>query len=357
MSNPSLIWLFGGADWPFFLILKIMKTSEDIFEKICSFKNLHQAYLQARRAKRYRPNVLEFSYNLEKNLLELQKDLADLTYQPGPYREFIIHDSKKRQIKAPTFRDRVAHHALCNVIEPIFDRGFIYDSYACRKNKGTHKAVKRLESFIRSLSVQLKEKNRRSNPPLFCLKCDITKYFESINHKILFNLICRKVKSRKVLVLLDRIINSTPGPKGIPIGNLTSQLFANIYLDKFDQFVKHYLKIRYYLRYMDDFLVLSADKRKLHQIKDEFQSFLRLKLALNLNLKKVNIFPIVKGIDFLGYVVFGNYRRLRKSTVKRFLKRLKNENESVLSLLFQSWLNYAGFANSYRLVGQINNRL
>jgi hypothetical protein len=142
-----------------------MKTYGNLFNKTCSFENLHLAYLKARKSKRYRPYVLEFSYNLEENLLNLQKDLLNLTYQPGPYRQFIVCDSKKRLIKAPDFRDRVVHHALCNVIEPIFDKSFIFDNYACRKNKGVHRAIKKLEKFIKSLTTHLRERERERVGP------------------------------------------------------------------------------------------------------------------------------------------------------------------------------------------------
>jgi retron-type reverse transcriptase len=326
-----------------------MKTYKKLFNKICSFENLHLAYLKARKAKRYRPYVLEFSRNLEENLLSLQRDLINLTYKPGPYREFIVCDSKKRQIKAPEFRDRIVHHALLNVIEPIFDKGFISDSYACRKNKGVHRAVKRLEYFLRSLDIKSQ---------FFCLKCDISKYFESINHKILFKLLQKKIADQKVLILLKKIIDSTPGEKGIPIGNLTSQLFANIYLNEQDQFIKHRLGCRYYIRYMDDFLILDSNKNKLHYYKDQISIFLRKQLMLEFHPTKANIFPIDGGIEFLGYIVFKTHRLLRKSTVKRFCRRMRRYkkraklglmNQEKIRQAMDSWFSYACHANFWRL--------
>jgi len=207
-----------------------MKTYNNLFNKIYSFENLHLAYLKASRCKRYRDNVLEFSYNLEGNLLKLQKELLNQTYQHGKYREFIVKDLKKRHIKAAPFRDRVVHHALCNIIEPIFDKGFICDSYACRKDKGTHKAIKKTQIFLRSISDVKAKKALLEDT--YCLQCDISKYFASIDHKILLNLIKKKIADKKVLWLIQGILDSSydnePG-KGIPIGNLTSQLFANIY--------------------------------------------------------------------------------------------------------------------------------
>ena len=338
-----------------------MKTYKNLFDKICSFQNLHLAYLKARRCKRYRNEILRFSYNLEANLTNLQKELSDQTYQHSSYREFTVCDLKKRHIKAPCFRDRVVHHALCNIIEPIFDKGFIYSSFACRKEKGTHKAIKRLERFI-------KLTKNKSFSKTYCLKCDISKYFESIDHKILFSLIKRKISDKKVLWLIKEILNSSYKKirVGIPIGNLTSQLFANIYLNELDQFIKHGLKIKYYIRYMDDFLVLDYDKREICQTKEKIREFLQDKLKLELHPKKANIFPTEKSIDFLGYRIFGSYRLLRKDTVKKFIKRTKTYqkrlNKGLLSQekfnnSLQSWLGYAQFANSWRLRKNLEEKL
>jgi len=345
-----------------------MKTHNNIFEQICSFENLHLAFYQAARCKRSKNYVLEFCFNLEENLLQLQKELLEQTYQHGFYQEFLVCDSKKRRIKAAPFRDRIVHHALCNIIEPIFDKGFIFDSYACRSGKGTHRAIKRLEKFLK--------KDKKN----YCLKCDIAKYFNSIDHQILFRLVEKKIADKKVLRLTKEILKSseeTPG-KGIPIGNLTSQLFANVYLNELDQFVKHRLRVKRYLRYMDDFLVLGFDKKKLHQIRKEMEKFLWERLELKMHPKKVNIFPVYpvrnnglsngasKGIDFLGYRLFGKYRLLRKSTVKRFVKRVrrykKRINEGLMSdeklgQSLQSWLVYARFGNSWRLCRSLSKKI
>ena len=336
-----------------------MKTYNNLFNKICSFENLHLAYLKAKRCKRYRDYVLDFSYNLESNLLKLQKELLSQTYQHGRYREFIVKDLKKRHIKAAPFRDRVVHHALCNIIEPIFDKGFIYDSYACRKEKGTHKTIKRLENFIRSIADNIKMEGKDKNA--YCLQCDISKYFASIDHKILFKLIKKKVIDQKALWLIQKIMNSSYDDqqwKGIPIGNLTSQLFANIYLNELDKFMKHKLKIRYYLRYMDDFLIFGFKKEELHKIEYRIRKFLDKNLKLKLHPKKNIIFPIRKGINFLGYIIFKDYKLLRKSSVKRFIKRTKNYqkkleqglmNHKKFNNSLQSWFAYAEFGNSWRL--------
>lgn len=345
-----------------------MRTYKGLFEKICSFENLYLAYLKARKCRRYRRYVLEFNYNLEENLLKLQRELLTHIYQHGLYREFIVCDSKKRKIKAAPFRDRVIHHAVCNLIEPIFNKGFIFDSFACRKEKGTHKAIKRLEKFIKLAKTNLKERDSLSRQ-IYCFQGDISKYFSSINHKILLYLIKKKIIDEKVLWLIKEISNSTydkePGV-GIPIGNLTSQLFANIYLNKLDQFVKYRLRVKYYLRYMDDFLILDHHKKKLHQVKEEIREFLQDGLGLELHPKKANIFPIEGGIDFLGYQIFENYRLLRKSTVKRFIKRTKvyqkrltkgKMTQEKFQNSLQSWLAYAKFANSWKLRKNLEEKL
>ena len=351
-----------------------MKRYNDLYNKICSFENLHLAYLKARKAKRYKSEILKFSYYLESNLLELQDELLNQTYKHGSYKTFVVNDSKKRVIKAASFKDRVVHHALCNIIEPIFDRGFIYDSYACRRKKGTHKTIKRLDFFIRSASDFARQKRELKN--IYCLQCDIAKYFASIDHNILISLIKKKIKDKKVLWLIKRILESSYEKKlfedlfkfrliGIPIGNLTSQLFANIYLNRLDQFIKHQLRVRYYIRYMDDFLILDSDKNLLGKMKFKIREFLEDKLKLKLHPKKANVFPIVKGIDFLGYRTFKDYKLLRKSTVKRFVKRTRNYKNKVdkgliseekLDRSIQSWFAYARFANSWRLSKRIKQK-
>jgi len=331
-----------------------------LFEQIASFSNLHDAYKNARACKRYRSSILKFGCKLEENLLALRRELIHKTYRHGGYREFIVTDSKKRTIKAAPFRDRVVHHALCNVIEPILDKNFIYDSYACRRGKGTHAAVRRLESFLRSLRGMVRE--RESTPALraYCLKCDISKYFDNMDHKLLLGMLRRKIPDADILWLLREIIESHP--PGIPIGNLTSQLFANVYLNKLDYFVKRELHEKYYLRYMDDFLVLGVDKKRLRENKKRIETFLRDKLKLALHPKKAEIFPVDRGVDFLGYVIRDNRRLLRKSTVKRFLKKRKRYarlfqegkvSSETIHNVHNSWRGYAGFADSYQLLKKL----
>lgn len=328
-----------------------------MFNRVCCFENLYRAYLKARKCKRQRDYVLEFDAHAEENLLALGKELREDSYLHGRYKEMVVHDSKKRLIKVAPFRDRIVHHALCAVIEPIFDSGFIFDTYACRTGKGTHRAIERLQQFLRLPQAK------------YCLKCDISKYFASIDHEILYRLICKKITDAKVLKLIGEIINSSYDKlvyedlfsvrkAGIPIGNLTSQLFANIYLSKLDNFVKHSLKEKYYLRYMDDFLILGQEKSRLRQIKLETGRFLANQLRLVLHLKKAEIFPAGGGVEFLGYKIFTNYKLLRRSTVRRFLERYRRDRKLVRSgrmreKIFRnsvcSWLAYAKFGNTFKL--------
>ncbi|OQX20830.1 MAG: hypothetical protein BWK75_04510 [Candidatus Altiarchaeales archaeon A3] len=324
------------------------KTYKNLFVGVCSFENLHDAYLKAMKGRGYKDEVIGFSYNLEENLFRIKAELETQTYKPDAYKEFYIYDSKKRLIKAPSFRDRVVHHALCNVIEPVFDKTFIYDSYACRKGKGTHKGVDQLQKFIRKTNEG------------YALKCDVVQYFPGIDHETLLEIIDRKIKDEKVMWLADVIIRSSEtsagSKKGLPIGNLTSQLFANIYLNELDYFVKHKLKIKNYVRYVDDFVILQ-NKQKLCEIKTQVIEFLRT-LKLEIHSEKANIFPVKHGIDFLGYGIFHSHRLLRKANVEKFTGRLKvmknnyQRNLSGSKRIWQSivsWIGHAKHADTYGL--------
>ncbi|MEK7460576.1 MAG: reverse transcriptase/maturase family protein [Patescibacteria group bacterium] len=339
------------------------KNNINLYEKICSFENLHLAYVKARKGKRYKNDILQFGAKPERNLLQLREELLRQSYQHGGYREFVVHDSKKRNIKAAPFRDRVVHHALCNVIEPIFDKGFIYDSYACRRKKGTQGAVLRMRKFLRGACVN----NSENTEVLYVLKCDIAKYFDNVNHEILLCLIGKKINDEKVMWLVRMIVESTNKNigKGIPIGNLTSQLFANVYLNELDQFVKHTLRKKRYIRYMDDFVVLGGDKRELARTKSLIGDFLQKELNLSLHPKKSLVQQTNNGIDFLGYVLFELFTLLRKSTVMRFVKRTKiYQNKLRHGLISQeeldaatvSWVAYAKHARSWMLRKSIGER-
>ena len=336
-----------------------MKTHRNLYEDVCSFENLYGAYLKARKCKRYKEYVLDFSWDVEGEIMKLQDNLTNKTYKHGKYYQFTLYDAKKREIKAAPFRDRVVHHALCTVLEPIFDRRFIYDSYACRKGKGTHKAIKRLDKFIQSAEDRWGEGN------VYCLKCDVSKYFDSIDHQVLFDLIKRKVRDVNVLWLVEKIIKSSFSHRihydlfnfretGIPIGNLTSQLFANLYLNELDQFVKHDLGEKYYIRYMDDFLILGNEKRRLHELEGILREFLRRELRLQLHKRKVALYPVWKGIYFLGYQVFRHYKLVRKSTIVRFVKNIKMKNCSIEIMdSVRSWLSFGNYAKIFSLKSRL----
>ncbi len=282
-----------------------MRAARNLFPQVCAFENLYRAFRRARRGKRDREEVAAFEYDLEDNLLKLQDELRTGRYRPGSYRNFWVHEPKRRKISAAPFRDRVVHHALCQVIEPIFERTFIHDSYACRLKKGTHRAVDRCQAFAR--------RHR------YVLKADIQKFFPSIDHDILLGLVGNRLADLQVMELVRQILSSGEGvldeeyvmqwfpgddllarfrPRGLPIGNLTSQFWANIYLDRLDHFAKRHLKCRAYLRYVDDFLLFSDDKGQLHRWKEEVKAFLGC-LRLTLHDRKSVVFPVSEGIDFL----------------------------------------------------------
>lgn len=350
----------------FRVLLAMAKTHKNLFEKVVEFKNLLHSYDRARSRKRLRVYATRFDYKLDQNLLNLKERLETGGYKPKGYRHFYIFDPKRRLISAPAFEDRIVHHAICNVINPIFDKTFIDDSYACREGKGAYKGVERLQSFLRKKGAA------------YALKCDISRYFASIDRGILLSLIKKRIADSKLLDLLKIVIDSYHvhqperfktstlrveyphqiTKRGIPIGNLTSQLFANLYLNEFDHFVKHELKRKYYLRYVDDFVVLGKTKEELHEVKERSTKFLKERLKLELHPRKVRIFPTYLGVDFLGYVVFKDHIRLRSKNVKKFRKRYKKlkevmEKGEISQEQFDgkilSWVAHAEKADTFRL--------
>ncbi len=341
-----------------------MKTYKNLYPQIYAFDNLYQAFREARKGKRSKPEVAAFEYHLEPELWQLQQELQEHTYQPGPYHHFYIIERKKRKISAAPFRDRVVHHALCRVIQPIFEARFIHDSYACRVGKGTHRAADRAQEFARRNA--------------YCLKGDVQQFFPSIDHALLREILARRIADTEVLWLIDQILHSGAGvldseytmqwfpgddlwaglrPRGLPIGNLTSQFWANTYLDRLDQFVKRELKCAAYLRYADDFLLFHADKAVLHGWREAVIACLA-ELRLKLHERKSVVFPTADGIDFVGYRIFADHRRLRKDNVRAFAHRLRTfrdayrRGEVTLSAIqpsIQSWIAHAAHADTYRL--------
>ena len=335
-----------------------MKTYKNLYPKIYDFDNLHLAYLKARRCKRYRHDVLRFSANLEDNLIDIQNHLIWKTYRTGRYRFFTVYEPKERLIASLSFRDRVVHHALCNIIEPIFERSMIYDSYACRVGMGVLSGVQRTTRFLRDAT--------RRWGRVYCLKGDIKKYFPSVHHETLKRIIRKRIACPDTLGMIDRIIDSTGDEVGMPIGNLTSQLFANVYLSELDHFVKEECGVKYYIRYMDDFVILYDDKRVLKNLLEDVEYYLRVALRLRLN-DKTQIFPVgPRPIDFLGYRIWPEYRLLRKGNLRRTKRKLKKFARlyalGQISLLdvqpsIVSWIGHAEHADSWRVRNKILNDL
>ncbi len=292
-------------------ILKV--KNKKLFEKIISLENLFSAWRGFKKGKTNKKDVQNFEFNLENNLFRLHEELKNNNYQHSHYTAFNVSDPKLRRIHKATVRDRVLHHAIFRLLYPLFDKSFIYGSYSCRTGKGTHRAVKWLEKFCRQLS-----KNNTQN--IFALKCDIKKFFDSINQDILLKLIRNKITDKNSIWLIEKIIKSFP--RGLPLGNVTSQLFANIYLNELDQFAKHKLKEKYYLRYCDDFIILGKDEKQLLGLIKPLNDFLKENLKLSLHPDKIILRKFRQGIDFLGYVVLPHHRVLRTKTKRRILKKL-----------------------------------
>lgn len=324
------------------------KTYNNLFPEIYSFESLHSAYLRARRGKRNRAEVQRFELDLEGNLIQLQNELIWATYQTGKYRQFIVREPKERIVAALPFRDRVVQHALVDVIDPIWERRFIAESYACRVGRGTHKGADRAQAMLRKV--------KREHGAVFVLKADISKFFYSIDHGILKTLVRRRIACKRTLWLIDAIIDSTVRDGihvGIPIGNLTSQLFANVYLHELDEFVKHALREKLCVRYMDDFIIVHHDKAHLQQVRAQIEKFLWDRLRLKTN-AKTQVFPVGvfhgRALDFLGYRIWTTHRKLRKSSIQRItqtmkkLQRLYADGRVTLGRVRQSLVSWLGHA-------------
>lgn len=294
------------------------KTYNHLYEKIYDFEMLHTAYLKSRKGKRDKHEVQKFELNLEENLIQLQNELIWGTYKTGEYRKFKVYEPKERDVAALPFRDRVVQHAILLVIEPIWEQRFIYDSYACRVGKGMHKGADRAQSMMRKVL--------RNHGSLYVFKADISKFFYSIDHEIAKQLIRKRIACQQTLKLLDEIIDSSGGGVGLPIGNLTSQLLANMYLHELDEFVKQRLNEKYYIRYMDDFCIFHHDKDHLRHLRIDIERFLFEKLKLKTN-AKTQIFPVSRqhgrALDFLGYRMWPTNRRVRKSSISRIYRKIR----------------------------------
>ena len=291
--------------------------------------------------------VVEFEENLAYNLKILYDELKDQIYKPKPLKTFILRDPKTRKISKSDFRDRIVHHALCNVIEPIFDKTFICDSCANRKTKGTLFALKRFEKFQRKAT-----KNLTSST--YCLKADIKQYFREINQGVLLNIFQRKIKDKKVIRLIELILKNYKSKEGMPLGNLTSQFFANVYLNELDYFVKHELKAKYYIRCVDDFVILHDSKDQLKIWKKKIGRFLYENLRLELHQDKSRIVNFSKGVDFVGFRNFYYHRLLRKRNIKNMFLKTKSYKKCEIPKdkfleIFRGWNAYAKWAKTHNL--------
>jgi retron-type reverse transcriptase len=335
-----------------------------LYEKVIHPLNLWAAYKNAARGKRYKDAAARFEYDLEKNLIEIEQELKTETYQPGGYKSFYVQKPKKRLINAAPFRDRVVHHALMNVVEPFFERQFIFDSYANRKGKGTHQALDRCTHFLRRYA--------------YVMHLDVRQFFPSIDHEILKSILARTLGDPKVMQLVEKIIASGNGvqsdeyemvyfpgddifavnrPRGLPIGNLTSQHWANVYLNELDQYAKRVLKCRAYIRYVDDILLFADDKDTLLEWKRAITQFLQT-LRLTIHETKAQSRPVATGVTFLGFQVYPGHRRLKPPNGYAFQKRLQamtiefksgRMSQKDYASRLKSWLNHAHHGDTWGL--------
>ena len=280
-------------------------------------ENLFDAWTEFKKEKSNKKDVAEFEVNLEDHVFKLHEDLKNGAYNHGGYFSFYVHDPKRRHIHKVSVRDRLLHHAVHRVIEPIWNKLFIFDSWSSRKNKGTHAAVKRLHKLGLKLS-------RNDTRVLWILKLDVRKFFNSVDHEILLNILQKRTGDDQLMKLLQNIINSYS--PGLPLGNLTSQLFANVYLNEMDQFVKHDLKIIGYIRYADDFVLIHPNREFLVDCLGKITNFLLEQLHLDVHPKKIVLKTYASGIDYLGYVCFPHHRVLRTKTKRRMFRRVDEKN-------------------------------
>jgi len=346
-----------------------MKRLRDLWPQLIAFDNLWQAWRQARRGKSRSAGAVTFELNLERELLALQRELADGSYQPGAYRLFTLYERKPRLIAAAPFRDRVVHHAVMNIIEPPLDRTFIFDSYACRQGKGTHAAVDRYQRWAQRYP--------------YVLKLDVRRYFPSMDHALLKAKLRRRIADPRVVALLDQIIDGSPADvagdpiyfpgdnlltpaerrRGIPIGNLTSQFFANLYLDDLDHWLKEQCRVPAYLRYVDDLVLLADVKTELHDHHAALADYLSRE-RLRLHPRKAQVSRTGDGLNLLGYLVFPHRRRLRNDNGLRFRRRLRQFARAYaqgrlcladINPSVQAWLGHARHADTFGLCQSIFN--
>jgi RNA-directed DNA polymerase len=311
------------------------------YEKTISPENLLLAWREFLKGKRGKADVQKFGRNLIDNIFELHLELKSHTYRHGDYHAFNISDPKPRNVHKACVRDRLVHHAIYRQLYPFFDRGFIHDSYSCRLEKGTHKAMNRFRDFAYKVS-------RNNRGTCWILKCDIRKFFASVDHEILMGILRKNIYDSRLLWLLSEVVGSfsVKSGVGLPLGNLTSQLLVNIYMNELDQFVKHHMKAKYYIRYADDFVLVSDNREQMEHYIPLIQDFLWNRLKLNLHPNKVFIKTLAAGVDFLGWVHFPDHRVLRTTTKKRMIRKLNNEP---IAEAITSYLGMIGHGNTNRI--------
>lgn len=323
-----------------------MKRIGNIFDSICTLDNLYLAHAKARKGKSRRYGVRLFEKSLDANLRQLQQELIDGTYRTSEYDVFTIHDPKERIVYRLPYRDRIAHHAIMNLLEPIWVSVFITNSYACIKGRGIHGVVKRIKRDLKDVAGTA-----------YCLKLDIRKFYPSIDHDIMKHIVRRKIKDARLLTLLDEIIDSA---SGVPIGNYLSQFFANLYLSYFDHWLKEEKCVKYYYRYADDIVILGPDKEYLHGLFIEMAAYLRDRLNLEVK-SNYQVFPVeARGIDFVGYVFFHTHTLMRKSIKKRLCRKAAALNKKNLTTQeyrqrIAPWLGWAKHCNSKHLLKNVCN--
>lgn len=341
-----------------------MRVYTNLFNNLITPENLFSAWEEFRRDKKNKADVLEFEKNLEKEIFSLHRELKSHTYRHSGYTGFYISDPKRRHIHKANVRDRVLHHAIMRTLYPIYENTFINNSFSCRIGKGTHKGVQALRSMLYKAS-----KNNTRN--VYILKCDIEKFFDSVNHEILLSILQLKVKDKDLLNLLKEVVDSFTSNRsnlfdrcGVPIGNLTSQLFANVYMNVFDQFVKKELKVKHYARYTDDFVIVSEDKDYLVNLIPNINYFLEEKLKLRIHPNKISINRFNRGIDYLGYVLFPYFTLIRKRTKKRVLRKINEKillykkseiSKEQLDSTLMSYLGILSHADAHRFSEKLKN--
>jgi RNA-directed DNA polymerase len=344
------------------------KSLKHVWSVFTSWENWFLAYRNCRRRKRYKRSAIEFDFQWETSLSSLRQEVIDGNWMPGEYHNFRIYDPKPRTISAAPFRDRIVHHALINVLEPFFDRRFIYDSYACRRGKGTHRAISRAQYYL------------RRNP--FFLKTDIIQFFPNVDHEIMLTAIRRGLQDDQLLGLIDRIINSSLSikdsspkpiwysgdglldvlrPKGLPIGNLTSQFFANVLLDRVDHSMKEKYRAPGYIRYADDFLLFGKTKQQLWDLRRKLESELE-SLRLSIHPNKTHVGHSEHGVRFLGCRLFPDQKKISQVSLRRMRGRIKHwrhqawigkiEFKDIRNSLI-AWDSYASFCNSKQIRHQM----